>query len=300
MVYTFAQTKAGYASLWAKAKLLPAKQALAHTAAEKIIADRAVFEEVQAATKVPWFMVGCMLFRESNLNLATYLGNGQPLSQRTTVVPKDRGPFATFQAGAIDALTLQGMTGITDWSIELILYWLERFNGQGYFSRGNSPYLWSWTDQYHAGKFTSDGHYDPNFVDPQGGCAAVLKALLAIDAGILPAPPTVQPKEPTLTDPTVTTATMPLPTTPMQAAVNWGQIESTLETILNYAPVVATVYPPARGVVPYIPVIEGVLRLGRDLQAGPHDLPTMIGIFEKHFAEIAAAVKATLPPPPAA
>jgi hypothetical protein len=36
-------------------------------------------------------------------------------------------------------------------------------NGFGYRAHGiNSPYLWSYSNQYHAGKFVSDGVYSPN------------------------------------------------------------------------------------------------------------------------------------------
>src|SRR5215472_2163923 len=179
MAYSFEQTKKGYASLWDAATIMPAHVADAQKVAAGIVAKKGAFIAVQNATGVPWPMVGAMLYRESNLDLNTYLGNGQSLHQVTTIVPKGRGPFATFQDGAVDALTLQGMTGIApaDWTIERVLYWLERFNGQGYFNRGNSPYLWSWTDQYHGGKFVRDGVYDSNTWDAQGGCVAILKTL---------------------------------------------------------------------------------------------------------------------------
>src|SRR5205085_2693578 len=81
------------------------------------------------------------------------------------------------------------------WTIELALYWAERYNGQGYFGKGNSPYLWSWTTLYSAGKYVADGQYSPSFVDPQAGVAAIFKALETMGAvrftregGIAPQP----------------------------------------------------------------------------------------------------------------
>jgi lysozyme family protein len=184
-MFTFAETKAGYASLWDAATVTPDKKAQAESLAKRIITDRSVFAEVEAATGVPWYMVGCLLYRESDLSLSTYLGNGQPFDRVTTEVPAGRGPFATFQAGAIDALNHDGLAGIApaDWTIERVLYWCERFNGQGYFSKGgNSPYVWSWTSEYHGGKFVRDGVYDASTWDVQAGCAAILKELEALGA----------------------------------------------------------------------------------------------------------------------
>jgi hypothetical protein len=47
----------------------------------------------------------------------------------------------------------------------------------GYANKGlPSPYIWSGTDQYEKGKYTSDGKYDPaEAVDEQLGCAGILK-----------------------------------------------------------------------------------------------------------------------------
>ena len=45
--------------------------------------------------------------------------------------------------------------------------------------------MWSGTQWYKGGKYTSDGHFSPNVVDSQLGCVAMIKALIqmgAIDA----------------------------------------------------------------------------------------------------------------------
>src|SRR6516225_9299775 len=54
-------------------------------------------------------------------------------------------------------------------------------DGWGYLKRGNSPYLWSWTSEYHGGKYVRDGVYDANHWDAQAGCVALLKALAALE-----------------------------------------------------------------------------------------------------------------------
>jgi hypothetical protein len=78
-----------------------------------------------------------------------------------------------------------GLTSWTDWSVPGMLYRFERYNGFGYRSRGiNSPYLWSYSNQYKKGKFTGDGKYDPNAVSKQCGAVVLLKSINANDADI--------------------------------------------------------------------------------------------------------------------
>src|SRR5262249_5400799 len=128
--------------------------------------------------------------RESSFNFNTYLGNGQALNRVTTIVPKGRGPFASFAEGAVDALRLEGFVGARDWGIAKTMFRLEQYNGFGYRGRGvNSPYLWSGSNVYgppeqRGGKFVGDGSFDPGTVDPQLGAAVILKAMMELDASI--------------------------------------------------------------------------------------------------------------------
>jgi lysozyme family protein len=292
MAYTFAQTKAGYAKLWDSAKLTHPAQAKAIAQKLLIPENRAKLQAVQNATGVPWFMVGVMLFRESDLNFNTYLGNGQPLNRRTTVVPIGRGPFNSFLEGAVDAIKLEGIDGITDWTIEKILYWIERFNGQGYFSHGNSPYVWSWTNLYTAGKFVADHVYDPNFVDPQGGCAAVLMALFEIDPSLTPPRIAAEPQEkPKMADAIpATTPTTTVPTLPH--GIDLHQIAASLGTVIGFLPMAANFFPPLKPVVPFIPLIKGVLDMAAELQDKAHDPQAIVDVIVKHLGDIKTQVQA--------
>jgi hypothetical protein len=59
------------------------------------------------------------------------------------------------------------------------------YNGLGYASKGvPSPYLWAGTNQYSSGKYVADGKHDPNHVDQQLGCVAMLLSMMAIDPTI--------------------------------------------------------------------------------------------------------------------
>lgn len=162
----------------------------------KIVADvlmkpqnRAQYQYVSDQLKnkgytIPWWFIAVAHYREAGFDQSnnprwdTYLGNGQPLNKKTTIVPAGRGPFKTWEDGAIDALlnTPPYAAKNTDWSIGGALTKLEEYNGLGYFSKGkSSPYIWAGTDQYVKGKYTSDGVYNPNYIDKQLGCAGILK-----------------------------------------------------------------------------------------------------------------------------
>jgi lysozyme family protein len=151
--------------------------------AQHIINHKAQYKPIEDATGVPWAMIGIIHLRESNCNFATYLGNGQLLTHRTTIVPKGRGPFASFYDGAVDALKFDGLASIHDWRLEKILYYCESFNGFGYemYHGVPSPYIWGGTNIQKIGKYVSDGHWNGAVWDPQPGCAPVLRKIMDLD-----------------------------------------------------------------------------------------------------------------------
>jgi lysozyme family protein len=176
----------GYSNLWNRAKVLPRYRATLERICAKFIANRARYETIEKATGVPWWWVACVHERESSCNFSTHLANGDPLNHKTVHVPAGRGPFATWEDGAIDAVKYKGLHRVTDWSLPAALYWFEAYNGWGYVQFGvNSPYVWSFTDQYTTGKYYADGKYASALVDPQPGCAAMLKILLTLVPGLL-------------------------------------------------------------------------------------------------------------------
>lgn len=133
----------------------------------------------QYSNPLRWYHIAMLHELECTQNFNCYLGNGQPLRQKTTIVPKGRGPFKTFEAGAKDAIELKGLNTVQDWSIGNTLYILESFNGFGYekYHNTNSPYIFSGSQHYTAGKYTRDGHYNANAVSTQIGIALLLKHL---------------------------------------------------------------------------------------------------------------------------
>jgi lysozyme family protein len=57
---------------------------------------------------------------------------------------------------------------------------LEGFNGYGYslYRNINSPYLWSGSNNYTAGKYIADNVYSKTAVSSQIGIALLLKNIL--------------------------------------------------------------------------------------------------------------------------
>jgi lysozyme family protein len=148
----------------------------------QITKSQSIYEGVGGGLHIPWFFIAILHGLECGFNFNEHLHNGDPLSARTTHVPAGRPmagpPPFTWVESANDALVFEGFAGQDDWSTARILYRFERYNGFGYRPHGvPSPYLWSFSNLYTKGKFSSDGHFDPNAVSRQCGAGVILKAL---------------------------------------------------------------------------------------------------------------------------
>ncbi len=176
---------ADYRAKWNSMQILPRDQTTVTEIAQGILEDKPRYVAIEKATGVPWYMIAVLHNRESDRDFTTYLGNGDPLNRETTHRPAGRGPFASFEAGAIDALKYDGLDKFTSWPIARICYGCEKFNGMGYHNRGvPSPYLWSYSNVYEAGKYTSDGVFSSSTVDQQCGVMPILAKLMELDKSI--------------------------------------------------------------------------------------------------------------------
>ncbi len=190
---TFAATQRGYLNLWKRAKLLDSKKADADKAARYIIDHLDRYEAVAKQIGKPGLgpLIGANHWREASGSFAGVLHNGERIigtGRRTSLQPKNRGPFSTWEEAAVDALKIKGWDKIAAWPIDRWLYEAERFNGWGYFlyHKENSPYVWAATTLQQRGKYTSDGKYSESAWDQQLGVAAILLALFAIDPSLAP------------------------------------------------------------------------------------------------------------------
>lgn len=170
---------------WWDMKVRPELIATVDQVAHRLVAARGRYEVVTAMSHVPWDVIAVIHERESSQSWAASLAQGDPWNQVSIHVPKGRGPFKSWEDAAIDALAVcpPFASKWTDWSEGGRLTLLEQYNGLGYFHRNiPSPYVWASTDQYSHGKYVADGHFDPNAVDHQLGCAALLSRIAAIIA----------------------------------------------------------------------------------------------------------------------
>lgn len=203
----FDAVKAEYGRLWSSMTINPGRVASFKKIANRLMKGMPRYRNVEAATGVPAVMIAILHLRESDADFDTYLGNGQSLFNkkdptgkgRTTIVPKGRGPFRNFEEGAVDALAIDGLSAIKNWSIEMMLFKAEAFNGFGYRGKGiRSPYLWGGTNHQQKGKYVRDKVFDPSVMDTQPGAAAILYQLFAADPSLrvrmLSGPPPAFPK----------------------------------------------------------------------------------------------------------
>ena len=151
---------ARFERLWSTCDILPSKMGEVNGAVSKIKANKSKYVEVEEATKVPWEVIAVIHKMEGNLDFTTCLHNGEKIintGRKTTLIPKNRGPFKTWSEAAIDAIHIEAARPIGwRWDIANTLYYLTSFNGWGYENKGiNTPYLWSYTNHYTKGNIVS-------------------------------------------------------------------------------------------------------------------------------------------------
>lgn len=177
-----------YAGYWDRMVINPSRVSEFTTEASFAIAHKVTYALLEQKTGVPWAMIACLHRRESDADFNTYLGNGQSLSHVTTLVPRGRGPFtgsSAFVDGGVDAIKIEGWGAIEDWRLEKQLYYMMLFNGAGYEMHGiPSPYIWGATNIQRPGKYVRDGVFDPHVMDPQPGCAPLLKRISELDPSV--------------------------------------------------------------------------------------------------------------------
>ena len=185
----FEDLKPEYLQLWDTCQIKAEKVDSVNATCASILANKARYEFVSKVTRVPWQVIAVIHRLEGGGNFKTHLHNGDSLNERTVNVPANRpksgNPPFTWEESAIDALTGDGRFQGKQWGIAETLYFLEKYNGWGYRTgKGQATipprrtsYLWSFTNHYQSGKYTTDHRFDANAVSKQAGGAALLKAL---------------------------------------------------------------------------------------------------------------------------
>lgn len=172
-----------YKRWWADMRLQANREPEFKRVAARLRSHADAYEDVEAATGVPWEMVAVIHLREADANFNGNLANGDPWNQKTTHVPRGYGPWASWHQAAVWALKHEGLAGQSKefWTVERMLYYCEAFNGWGYWlyhDKMPSPYIWGGTSVQKRGKYVGDGKWDPDHWDMQLGCAGLLQLLL--------------------------------------------------------------------------------------------------------------------------
>jgi lysozyme family protein len=185
MNLTFAALEPGIAKQLAEVKIT--KPVIVKSITTNILLPhKERFIAVQEATGVPALWMMPVFYRESP-NFGTYFGNGDPLDKPTTHVPVGRGPFTSWEAGATDAMELEHIAAVEEWTWERAVYQWESWNGFGPRSHGRpSGYVWSGTNIYVGGKYVHDGPsgWSPRTWDKQIGCVAIARELVIQDPSL--------------------------------------------------------------------------------------------------------------------
>lgn len=182
---TFDQIKDEYATLWHGMVVSPNKIPLIDRIANRRIAAKSRYSAVSNRAGVPWAAIALIHQMECGGDWGLSLAQGDPWDEVSTHVPKGRGPFLTWEDAAVDALLIDGTSGVKGWSIERLCYELEKYNGFGTRQKGiNTPYLWSYSNNYTRGKYIADHVWDANAVSQQVGAMPLLSRMMAIDPSI--------------------------------------------------------------------------------------------------------------------
>lgn len=179
-----------YSELWDNMKINPSRKSEFLHRAQYAVENRQVYLSIEGATGVPWPMTACMHVRESDAQdkhgnplFTSYLGNGQPLSKRTTIEPIGRGPFKSFEEGAVDALRYDKLTLVNEWRLEKMLFYMNALNGFGH-PEIPSPYLWGGTNVQKPGKYIRDHVWSNTVMDSQPGCAPMLWSIMQLEPAL--------------------------------------------------------------------------------------------------------------------
>ena len=181
---SFPELKNEYAGLWAEMAIRRDRLPVVDSIVQRIVDHKDSYRAVEQLTRVPWYVTAIIHNLEASGNFSRHLHNGDPLTARTVHVPAGRpssgNPPFTWEESAADALAFDGLTQVTDWSVEHLAFLFEGFNGFGYrlyHSHVKSPYLWSFSNHYTQGKYVGDGQWSETAVSQQCGAMVLLKRL---------------------------------------------------------------------------------------------------------------------------
>lgn len=141
------------------------------------------YQVVAHKTQLPIELIAALHWREASGDFERMMSNGAPLNKKSTIIPYD-GPYDSWEDSAIPPLIQRAKLAVTVGldtdpnDIVAIASFAELWNGRGYFNcRAPSPYVYSGTNVYTAGKYVADGKFDPHVKDKQIGVVPMIVKL---------------------------------------------------------------------------------------------------------------------------
>lgn len=74
-------------------------------------------------------------------------------------------------------------------------------------------------------------------------------------------------------------------------------IEADLNQLTKILPLLTTFFPPLKVLVPFLPLIQGLLETAKDLEDSPHDPASIIAVLSQRLEMINADLQSALPRP---
>lgn len=159
-------------------------------------AHRKEWDEVEQRTRVPRLWGIASFERECNSDYACSPAQGDPWNMVSVHEPTGIGPYHNWGDSCVAAYAIDNLDDVQSWTWSRACYEGELFNGFGPRNHGRrTGYLWSWSNIYTGGKYTSDNHWNENVIDQQCGMIPLMKTLVQLDPSLAlsDAYPTIAP-----------------------------------------------------------------------------------------------------------
>lgn len=210
MQHPYLALQAEYERYVATVRPLPNRVAEIDAVAKRLInpASLANYQQVQDAIGVPIVVDACICEREDGNDFTKNPSQGDAWNRASIHVPKNRGPFSSWVAAAIDAFSVCDHLNDNSapWSLPYACWKFESYNGFGYRAHGiHSPYVVGGTNLQQPGKYIGDGDFDPSVMDTQLGCLPIAMRMIELSPDLafglaiaaMPAPTVMQNPLPT-------------------------------------------------------------------------------------------------------
>lgn len=156
-----------------------------HQAVARVETSLGFYKDLSAAVNVPTVMLGAIDYREDDCDPTRGIGQGDRWDRKSVNVPKGCGPFASRKAADIFYVRYDHLdrppVPYAEGGLAVACFEEEGYNGWGYNAHGRrSPYIAGGTNFQQVGKYTSDGHWDPDHMDEQIGTLPIMVELIRL------------------------------------------------------------------------------------------------------------------------